>query len=265
MNLLVAKRILEDINLFVKEVNETIGVIQVNSRISNESIENRVFLDFTKQDGKVGNFIFEHLYNNLVKSVSKTPYKLKYDNISKDTFSIEYILDVNVLDKNRYLIKDVAQEVLNVIDEAKVEFNLIFEEDFNHEIPEEIWWQVDTWNEETEMYEENLDFIDNLYVYRFNKTAAYGLTLGYFTIEEETLEENWSPELFCYIMDETQDFAYATAYEDKDYIYLYSAKQLNEENVAQIEQDIVDKIDVISNSNPEYSFEEYFENIKNWR
>jgi hypothetical protein len=258
MNLLIAKKILDDIDLFIKEVNETIGVIKVDKRFSNEGVENRIFLYFTKQNNEVGNFVFEHLYNNLVKSVSKTPYKLRYDNINKNMITIEYILDVNEYCKNHRLIKDISEEILNVIDEAKVEFNLIFEKDFKHEIPEEVWWELDDWVDEND---DEFDFVNNLYVYKFNITAAYGLTLGYFIIDDKNLEINWSPELLCYVMDETQNFAYATAYEDDKYIYLYSVKELDEENIAEIEQNIVERISVISESNPEYSFEEYYDNL----
>ena len=95
--------------------------------------------------------------------------------------------------------------------------------------------------------------------------------IGEFHSNYEEKEEVGFTLVFNFDKDElnrckriTEDFCYVTSYEDEENVYLYSVKELNKDNVFDIEEGLFNLLGLISvaKDDAEDTLEDYFSNIK---
>lgn len=247
------------INSEMQKVNEAINLIgfldcefSVNKNILIISISKQSGLK--NSDKRVGDFVFA----NFQKYIRQELVDIYWDGIYFkpilgycDTMvTITYdCRDVKTnITKNINGIADaIIKSLYYAIDESKIEFAFQIEEDENHDIPNEIYWELDTWNDELIMNEEEDKCVppENLRTSKFKKDCLYGISLGYYPIDLSLFETDITPELIGVVLDSTEDFCYVTAYEDADYIYIYSTSKLTEDNIFDIEEGLFNLLSLI--------------------
>lgn len=155
----------------------------------------------------------------------------------------------------------IIKALYYAVDESKVEFAFQIEEDENHDIPNEIYWELDTWNDELIMNGEEEECIppENLRVSKFRKDYLYGISLGYYPIDLSLFETDVTPELIGVVFDSTEEFCYVTAYEDDDYVYIYTTSKLTEDNIFDIEEELFNLLSLIEKE--EYTGTETLEDM----
>lgn len=260
MQLLIAKEIFEKVNFFVDLVNNTIGIL--TARINVEE-EYTMSIEIEK---KINNDISDFLIKTFKKYIIQENdiYTISEDiNGEKYLLIIDYYLDKDALEINSRIINSLIKNLYLTVDEAKVEFGLDIDKDDSHRIPNEIYWQLDEWNEGWIQDNESEKCIneDELRTYKIPINCLYGLTLGYYDINTNDLETDIIPELIGILLDTTEDFCYATAYEDKNYIYIYTVKDLDADNVFDIEEGLFRILPLISEQEQDITLEEAFSNI----
>lgn len=247
------------INSEMQKVNEAINLIgfldcefSVNKNILIISISKQS--ELKNSDKRVGDFVFA----NFQKYIRQELVDIYWDGIYFkpilgycDTMvTITYdCRDVKTnITKNINGIADaIIKSLYYAIDESKIEFAFQIEEDENHDIPNEIYWELDTWNDELIMNEEEDKCVppENLRTSKFKKDCLYGISLGYYPIDLSLFETDITPELIGVVLDLTEDFCYITAYEDADYIYIYSTSKLTEDNIFDIEEGLFNLLSLI--------------------
>lgn len=247
------------INSEMQKVNDAINLIgfldcefSVNKNILIISISKQS--ELKNSDKRVGDFVFA----NFQKYIRQELVDIYWDGIYFkpilgycDTMvTITYdCRDVKTnITKNINGIADaIIKSLYYAIDESKIEFAFQIEEDENHDIPNEIYWELDTWNDELIMNEEEDKCVppENLRASKFKKDCLYGISLGYYPIDLSLFETDITPELIGVVLDSTEDFCYVTAYEDADYIYIYSTSKLTEDNIFDIEEGLFNLLSLI--------------------
>lgn len=243
----------------MQKVNDAINLIgfldcefSVNKNILIISISKQSGLK--NSDKRVGDFVFA----NFQKYIRQELVDIYWDGIyfkpilgHCDTMvTITYdCRDVKTnITKNINGIADaIIKSLYYAIDESKIEFTFQIEEDENHDIPNEIYWELDAWNDELIMDEEEDKCVppENLRTSKFKKDCLYGISLGYYPIDLSLFETDITPELIGVVLDSTEDFCYVTAYEDADYIYIYSTSKLTEDNIFDIEEGLFNLLSLI--------------------
>lgn len=247
------------INSEMQKVNDAINLIgfldcefSVNKNILIISISKQS--ELKNSDKRVGDFVFA----NFQKYIRQELVDIYWDGIYFkpilgycDTMvTITYdCRDVKTnITKNINGIADaIIKSLYYAIDESKIEFAFQIEEDENHDIPNEIYWELDTWNDELIMNEEEDKCVppENLRTSKFKKDCLYGISLGYYPIDLSLFETDITPELIGVVLDSTEDFCYVTTYEDADYIYIYSTSKLTEDNIFDIEEGLFNLLSLI--------------------
>ena len=117
-----------------------------------------------------------------------------------------------------------------------------------HEIPNEILWELDTWNEGwiEDGEEEKCIPDESIKVYYFKKDWLYSICLGYYGIDLSLFETDIVPELIGVLFESTGDFCYITSYEDEENVYIYSAQELNEDNLFDLEEGLFNLLGLIT-------------------
>lgn len=243
----------------MQKVNDAINLIgfldcefSVNKNILIISISKQSGLK--NSDKRVGDFVFA----NFQKYIRQELVDIYWDGIyfkpilgHCDTMvTITYdCRDVKTnITKNINGIADaIIKSLYYAIDESKIEFAFQIEEDENHDIPNEIYWELDAWNDELIMDEEEDKCVppENLRTSKFKKDCLYGISLGYYPIDLSLFETDITPELIGVVLDSTEDFCYVAAYEDADYIYIYSTSKLTEDNIFDIEEGLFNLLSLI--------------------
>ena len=247
------------INSEMQKVNDAINLIgfldcefSVNKNILIISISKQS--ELKNSDKRVGDFVFA----NFQKYIRQELVDIYWDGIYFkpilgycDTMvTITYdCRDVKTnITKNINGIADaIIKSLYYAIDESKIEFAFQIEEDENHDIPNEIYWELDNWNDELIINEEEDKCVppENLRTSKFKKDCLYGISLGYYPIDLSLFETDITPELIGVVLDSTEDFCYVTAYEDADYIYIYSTSKLTEDNIFDIEEGLFNLLSLI--------------------
>lgn len=258
MELAQAEQIINKIDQFVNIVNTTIGVLKAERTIDTDN-KIGITIKLGQQSHQVGNFLLNHIAKNILNK-SKSPIVCY---MMTGWLLVQYKLEDNVIKINHKVIDELIEALYLAVDEAKVEYCLRIEPVTNKDVPMQMIWEIDTWNEDCEMEGEPERFIDyhDIYQYKIPKETLYGISLGYYAIDLDLIESDLCPELIGVIFESTEDFCYATAYEDEDYIYLYSAVEFTEDNIFDIEEGLLNFLSVISNENSEETLEDIWSNV----
>lgn len=247
------------INSEMQKVNDAINLIgfldcefSVNKNILIISISKQS--ELKNSDKRVGDFVFANfqkyirqelvdiywdgIYFKLILGYCDTMVTITYD--CRD-------VKTNITKNINGIADAIIKSLYYAIDESKIEFAFQIEEDENHDIPNEIYWELDTWNDELIMNEEEDKCVppENLRTSKFKKDCLYGISLGYYPIDLSLFETDITPELIGVVLDSTEDFCYVTAYEDADYIYIYSTSKLTEDNIFDIEEGLFNLLSLI--------------------
>lgn len=224
----------------------------------------------TKTEKKVAHFLMKHFVSYFKKSISPFCYN-KYTiepivNFGESlvvTFPFSFVQKEY---KSQWLFMNFLESLYLAVDEAKVEYCFYIEEDFNHNIPVEIFWELDVWNDEC--YENDVpeEYIspENLRTYKFKKESLYGICLGYYDIDLSLFETDIVPELIGIIFDSVETFCYVTSYEDDEYVYIYSTTELTEDNIFDIEEGLFNLLEIISKNNNKQlnTLEDYYYELR---
>lgn len=224
----------------------------------------------SKNEKEVAHFLMEHFVFYFKKSISPFCYNgcsIEPIVTFGEKFVVTYPFSFTQKKyKNKWLFIDFLEALYFAVDEAKVEYCFFIEEDSTHSVPIEILWELDTWNDgcyENEVPEECIS-PEDLKVYKFKKQSLYGISLGYYDIDLSLLETDIVPELIGVIFDSTEIFCYVTSYEDEEYVYIYSATKLTEDNIFDIEEGLFNLLEIIStNDNKRLgTLEDYYYELK---
>ena len=274
MNIQVADKMLNKIGLLLNLINNKIGVITAKKWFYSQpdyELNISIKCDDVKHN-KVGNFIIDKIYSYLLASEYNDKYfyigefRSNYEEKEEVGFTLVFNFDKDELNRCKKIFDELVTALYFAVDEAKVEFGFHIEEANEHEIPNEIFWELDTWNEGwIEDGEEDKCVPDDaIKVYSFKKDWLYSICLGYYAIDLTLFETDIVPELIGILFESTEDFCYVTSYEDEENVYLYSVKELNEDNVFDIEEGLFNLLGLISvaKDDTEDTLEDYFSNIK---
>lgn len=263
-----SNNILKKLNSFADMVNNTITDLDVETSFNENEISIKI-VHYPPENNNVAKFIYNKTYELLQKNEY---YNDKFHigtckcsfcgKMEKENFTVMYDYQ-----NNDIVIKSLVEALYYAVDEAKVEFCFCVEGDFVHEIPNTILWELDVWNEGwMDEGEEEEHFIadEDLKVYRIKKECLHSICLGYYTIDLSLFESDVVPELIGIVFNSVEDFCYVTSYENEDWIYIYSAKELNEDNLFDIEEGLFSLLGLIS---PAKDFsgetlEEYFSIVR---
>lgn len=254
MELIQAKNVFNRLDRLVNVVNTTIGVIKANYEVLNYN--QIVFHLFYEKDSEVGKFLIENIMNIALQN----DYPFTIMNTYNGIDFIYYVAPKdNFIPKcNDYITYFILDLIYQVIDMAKVEYCLIIEKLPNKEIPLEITFEVDQWNEDQEYYGEDMtgSFVDydDIKQYRINKNCLYGISLGYYDIDMSIVESDLVPELIGVLFESVEDFCYVTS--DKDYIYLYSVVPFNDDTEFDIEEGLINCLHLLSQTNQEETLDD---------
>lgn len=262
----------KDIEL-LKDAIHTTGLLKVRSEIEGNllyiTVENKVLN--TNIEKEIARFLMKNLIQHF-KQFAKT---FNYGSFvvrpilsvlnHEETLVITYQFSKDdTLYHHEWMFFDLVKAVVFAVEDAKVEYCLAIQES-DHEIPMSIYWELDTWNDGWMEDEEEDKCVapEQLRVYEFDKRKLYGICLGYYPIDLSLFESDIVPELIGILFDSTEEFCYVTSYEDEEKVYLYSAVELNEDNLFDIEEGLMKILEDISpkeNKNYE-SLETYFSEI----
>lgn len=268
MTLQESNEIIEDINRFLDLVNDNIGVLRADKFINGDEISIKIINNYPEE-----NNVADFLYHKIHRMLIKNPNNRKLFHIGSCGRSFNGILEeINFTvtykkTNNSLVIKDLINTLYYIVNEAKVEFGFHIEEIFQREIPNEIFEQLDVWNDGwiQDGEEDKCTPPENLITYGFKKDWLYSITLGYYNIDLSLLESDVVPELIGVILDSIEDFCYVTSYEHKDWVYIYSSVKFDEDNVFDIEESLFDLLGIISPSREKWniSLEDYYSIINN--
>jgi hypothetical protein len=261
MDLCTANKIFEEVEILENLFKNKIGVLSLSKSFS-ETERNKLHISIQCKDlekNKVGNFLFDKIYNYSMESklYHNAFEMLKYASIPplKSFKGMIFIVDFDnylsveeVKAKIKTVINHIIKALYFAVDEAKVEFGFYVVEASEHDIPDEIFWELDTWNEGwiEDGEPEKCVPDDNMKVYKFKKDWLYSICLGYYAIDLDLFETDVVPELIGILFDSTEDFCYITSYEDENWVYLYSVVELNEDNVFDIEEGLFNVLGLIA-------------------
>lgn len=263
-----SNNILKNLSNFVDMVNNTITDLEVETSFNENEISIRI-IHYPPANNKVARFIYNRTYELLQQDEY---YNNKFyigtcqcsfcGRMDKENFTVTYDCQNNDL-----VIKSLVEALYYAVDEAKVEFCFYIEGEFIHEIPNTIFWELDTWNEGwMDDGEEDEHFVsdEDLKVYRIKKECLHSICLGYYTINLDLFESDVVPELIGVVFNSIEDFCYVTSYENEDWIYIYSAKELNEDNLFDIEEGLFNLLGLISPAKDfcGLTLEEYFSIVR---
>ena len=222
MELIQAKNVFNRLDRLVNVVNTTIGVIKANYEVLNYN--QIVFHLFYEKDSEVGKFLIENIMNIALQN----DYPFTIMNTYNGIDFIYYVAPKdNFIPKcNDYITYFILDLIYQVIDMAKVEYCLIIEKLPNKEIPLEITFEVDQWNEDQEYYGEDMSIV----------------------------ESDLVPELIGVLFESVEDFCYVTS--DKDYIYLYSVVPFNDDTEFDIEEGLINCLHLLSQTNQEETLDD---------
>ena len=260
MNLLTAHKIFEEIDRVCNVVNSTIGILQMDKEIINEDIIQITITDYTQN--KVSEFLREKIYLGLLENEDDLfVVRVKaYQNC--DGIFITYKVNNDAKEVNHKVLKNLVSVLYYAVDEAKIEFNDIIEL-YNDDVDEDdiamdVLEQLDNWNNESEMYETEETFIEDLTIYSLPKNALYSMSLGYFDIDEELFESDFVPELMGYVLDIVNDFFSITTYED-DNIYFYISGELDSSQIDSLEDAIMETLPMASKKEQTETLEDLYQ------
>lgn len=261
------------INSEMQKVNDVISLIgllfcefSVNKNILIISISKQSGLK--NADKRVGDFVFANFQKYIKQELADTYWNGIYfkpilgynDTMLTITYDCREI-KTNINKSINGIADAIIKALYYAVDESKVEFAFQIEEDENHDIPNEIYWELDTWNDELIMNGEEEECIppENLRVSKFRKDYLYGISLGYYPIDLSLFETDVTPELIGVMFDSTEEFCYVTAYEDDDYVYIYTTSKLTEDNIFDIEEELFNLLSLIEKE--EYTGTETLEDM----
>lgn len=260
----------------LQDVFNTVGLLECNVNIEN----NIIILSITKKLGLINNVdkkVADFLYKYITKYIKQEIKDVYYDGLHispilgyGDVLVITYdckAINNNGNQKDEKIFDSIIKSLYYAVDEAKVEFCFYIEKDDTHDIPNEIYWQLDNWNDELvyDGMEDECIPPELIKVSKFKKEYLYGICLGYYSIDLHLFEGDVVPELIGVLFESTEDFCYITSYEDEEYVYLYSVCDLNDDNIFDIEEGLFNLLGLIKNSEDKngMTLEDYFLNIKN--
>lgn len=260
----------------LQDVFNTVGLLECNIKIEN----NIIILSITKKLGLINNVdkkVADFLYKYIAKYIKQEIKDICYDGLYispilgyGDVLVITYnckAINNNGNQKDEKIFDSIIKSLYYAVDEAKVEFCFYIEKDDTHEIPNEIYWQLDNWNDELvyDGMEDECIPPELIKVSKFKKEYLYGICLGYYSIDLHLFESDVVPELIGILFESTEDFCYITSYENEEYVYLYSVCDLNDDNIFDIEEGLFNLLGLIKNSEDKngMTLEDYFLNIKN--
>ncbi len=262
----------KDIEL-LKDAIYTTGLLEVRSEIEGNllyiTVENKVLS--TNIEKEIARFLMK----NLIQHFKQFAKIFNYGSFvvrpilsvlnHEETLVITYQFSKdNTLYHHEWMFFDLVKAVVFAVDDAKVEYCLAIQES-DHEIPMSIYWELDTWNDGWMEDEEEDKCVapEQLRVYEFDKRKLYGICLGYYPIDLSLFESDIVPELIGILFDSAEEFCYVTSYEDEEKVYLYSAVELNEDNLFDIEEGLMRILEDISpkDSKAYESLETYFSEI----
>lgn len=206
------------------------------------------------KNNSVGNFLLNKLYHYLSESDynNKVFYigtvSSQYRGIEDASFTVVIDFKEDELNRCNILYNEMINALYLSVDDAKVEFGFHIEECFSHEIPNEVYWELNTWNDTLidDGEEEKCIPEENIKVYYFKKEWLYSICLGYYGIDLKFFETDIVPELIGVLFESIEDFCYVTSFEDEENVYLYSSKELNEDNIFDIEEGLFNLLPLIS-------------------
>lgn len=248
MNLQQSYETIKCIDEFLNLINNTITGLYAEKTIGEDEVYVKVRLNDVKDN--VATFIYDKMSRFLQKKSTKTNvfylgfYKESYCNISQtEGFTVTFVAK-----NTKIAMKDLITALYLAVDEAKIEFCFHIVEQKHHEIPNEIYWELDSWNDDwiEDGEEQNCVPPENLRVYGFKKEWLASIHLGYYTVDLSLFESDIVPELIGVLFGTTEDFCYVTSYEDESWVYLYTVVELNEDHIFDIEENLFNTLGLIS-------------------
>lgn len=254
----------------LKECFNTIGLLKVEVTIDSGILI--VTIDTKEMLSKIEYEVAKFLQNQFIKYLKENYGQFKYGGRSVKeiisilneretvviTFAIGHSEETNL--KEQWIFADIIKSLYLAVDEAKVEYCFNVKEDSSHDIPYNIFWELDTWNDGCleDDQEDSCVPPENIRVYKLDKKCLYGMSLGYYDIDIKLVESDIVPELIGVVFDSVEDFCYVTSYEDEENIYIYSAIELNEDNIFEIEEALFSVLHNISLNKPAETLENFY-------
>ena len=256
MNIQVADKMLNKIGVLLNLINNKIGVITAKKWFYSQpdyELNISIKCDDVKHN-KVGNFIIDKIYSYLLASEYNDKYfyigefRSNYEEKEEVGFTLVFNFDKDELNRCKKIFDELVTALYFAVDDAKVEFGFHIEECFSHEIPNEVYWELNTWNDTLidDGEEEKCIPEENIKVYYFKREWLYSICLGYYGIDLKFFETDIVPELIGVLFESIEDFCYVTSFEDEKNVYLYSSKELNEDNIFDIEEGLFNLLPLIS-------------------
>ena len=141
----------------LQDVFNTVGLLECNVNIEN----NIIILSIIKKLGLINNVdkkVADFLYKYITKYIKQEIKDICYDGLYispilgyGDVLVITYdckAINNNGNQKDEKIFDSIIKSLYYAVDEAKVEFCFYIEKDDTHDIPNEIYWQLDNWNDE---------------------------------------------------------------------------------------------------------------------
>lgn len=269
MDLECGYKLCKDIDL-LKNAVHTIGLLKVEEKLEGNLLY--IILETKKTSSPIEQKVAKFLMGEIIKNFKYFAATFNYGSLvvrpiisvlnHEETLVITYqFIKDDTFYHKKELFFDLIKALVFAVDEAKVEYCFNIKES-EHEIPMLIYCELDTWNDGCIENEEEQECVEpeQLRVYEFDKKMLYGICLGYYPIDITLLENDIIPELIGTVFDSVEDFCYVTSCEDEDKVYVYSATELNEDNIFDIEEGLFNLLGlIIPEREYEYeTLEEYY-------
>lgn len=256
MNLECGYILSEDIK-FLKDAFYTVGLLQIK-----ESVEGNVLyvsVDTKENKNMVEDNVARFLMKNLIKYFKQFARAFYYNCFyvtpiisvlnRNETLVIAYKFSPRKNDEKtgRFVFLDLIKALNYAVDEARVEYCFFIDRDYEHYIPMSIVWELEEWNDGwiADGEEDKCIELEQINVYKFNKEKLYSICLGYYPIDLSLFESDIVPELIGTILELTEDFCYVSSCEDDNNVYIYSAVELDEDDIFEIEERLFDLMNMI--------------------
>lgn len=256
MTLQMASDILDKFTTLCDVINQKIGVLKATKSVSPIS-DNEISISIRCNDVKHNN-VGLYLLTLLDKSLLASEYNQKYfyvggynsviDGIEEKGINLVIDLKGEAVSKCSIVYRELIENLYFTVVSATVEFGFHIEACPSHEVAPDIFWELDTWNEGwiDDGEKDKCASRDDIKCYRFKKDWLYSISLGYYTINLDLFETDVVPELIGVLFDSTEDFCYITSYEDEENIYVYSVKELDDNNTFDLEEGLFNLLSNIS-------------------